>query len=164
VAEGEGDIPSPEQFPPRVSSTTSIVRPSQKDIYEQLTFLKSQPQVTSFSDFIEGPFKVYNMSRVSAFQGGQLSSYYSEWAKLTSDTSILETVLGEKIDFIVTPTASSYPPNSICKEHSLLADAEIKSLLEKRVIRECTHEEGEFISPVFTVPKNDGSVRLIPSD
>ncbi len=101
------------------------------------------------------------MSRVSAFQGGQLSSYYSEWAKLTSDTSILETVLGEKIDFIVTPTASSYPPNSICKEHSLLADAEIKSLLEKRVIIECTHEEGEFISPVFAVPKNDGSVRLI---
>ncbi len=54
------------------------------------------------------------MSRVSAFQEGQLSSYYSEWAKRTSDTSILETVLGEKIDFIDTPTASSYPPNKIC--------------------------------------------------
>ncbi len=63
-------IPSPEQFPPRVSSTTSILSPSQKEIYEQLVFLKSQPQVTSFSDFIEGPFKVYNMSRVSVFQGG----------------------------------------------------------------------------------------------
>ena len=82
-----------------------------------------------------------------------MSLYYTEWAKLTSNTSILETVLGEKIDFTGTPIDSSCPPNSTYKEHHTLADAEIRNLQEKRVIIECAHEEGEFISPVFTAPK-----------
>ncbi|XP_028415485.1 uncharacterized protein LOC114538507 [Dendronephthya gigantea] len=106
--------------------------------------------------------KVVNTVAQGTFSNrGQLSSYYSEWANFTSDSSILETVSGEKLNFIEFPIASSYPLNSICKEHYSLADAEIKSLLEKRVIIECSHEEGEFISPVFTVPKKDGRVRLI---
>ena len=43
----------------------------------------------------------------------------------------------------------------------LLANHEIKNLIAKRVIVECDHEPGEFISPIFTVPKKDENVRLI---
>ena len=42
-----------------------------------------------------------------------------------------------------------------------LVDKEIESLLDKGVIVSCGHEPGEFISPIFTVPKKDGNVRLI---
>ena len=35
------------------------------------------------------------------------------------------------------------------------------SLLDKGIIVSCDQEPGEFISPIFTVPKKDGNVRLI---
>ena len=42
-----------------------------------------------------------------------------------------------------------------------LVDKEIKSLQDKGVVVSCNHEPGEFILPIFTVPKKDGNVRLI---
>ena len=55
----------------------------------------------------------------------------------------------------------SYPPNSICKDQATLVEAEIWSLKEKAVIVPCYHDLGEFISPIFSVPKKDGTMRLI---
>ncbi|EDO38532.1 predicted protein, partial [Nematostella vectensis] len=78
--------------------------------------------------------------------------------ELTSDPQILNTVVGETIDFVSEPVQSSYPPNSICKEHVALAEAEINSLMNKGAIIPCDHELGEFISPIFTVPKKDGKI------
>ena len=40
-------------------------------------------------------------------------------------------------------------------------DLEIIQLLKKGVIQPCQHEAGEFISPIFTKPKKDGSFRII---
>ena len=40
-------------------------------------------------------------------------------------------------------------------------EAEIKSLLQKGAIAPCEHESGEYISPIFTMPKKDGSSRMI---
>jgi hypothetical protein len=36
-----------------------------------------------------------------------------------------------------------------------MVDKEIKKLLELKVIKLVHHEEGEFISPIFTRPKKD---------
>ena len=55
----------------------------------------------------------------------------------------------------------SHPPNSVPRNHVSLVDREIRSLLDKGVIVPCDHEPGEFISPIFTVPRKDGNVRLI---
>ena len=38
---------------------------------------------------------------------------------------------------------------------------EIEKLLKKRVIKEPTHETGEFISPIFLAPKSPDSYQLI---
>ena len=38
---------------------------------------------------------------------------------------------------------------------------EIKNLLQKGVIKESQHEEGEFISPIFLVPKYEDFFRII---
>ena len=46
------------------------------------------------------------------------------------------------------------------KEESFLIK-EIEKLLGKGVIRESLHEEGEFISPIFLIPKPPDSFRLI---
>ena len=46
------------------------------------------------------------------------------------------------------------------KEELCLAD-EIKNLLQKCVIKESHHEEREFISPIFLIPKSEGSVRMV---
>ena len=49
-----------------------------------------------------------------------------------------------------------FPP----KEEKFLNE-EIEKLLTKGVIKESTHETGEFISPIFLVPKSSDSYRPI---
>ena len=51
--------------------------------------------------------------------------------------------------------------NHIARAHALEIDSEINGLIKKQVIRECNHVHGEFLSPIFSVPKKDGKVRLI---
>ena len=52
---------------------------------------------------------------------------------LTSDTEILETVAGAKIEFIGNqPSQGSYSPNTVCKNNATKIDEEIKSLLAKK--------------------------------
>ncbi|CAB4032023.1 Pol poly, partial [Paramuricea clavata] len=86
----------------------------------------------------------------------------SQWEGLTSDRSILQTVKGEVIEFIGDPpTCSNYPTNSISKDHEIKMDEEISKLLAKNVIVKTFREPGEFISPIFSVPKKDDKVRLI---
>ena len=38
---------------------------------------------------------------------------------------------------------------------------EIKNVLDRGVIKESQHEEGEYISPILLTPKSDGSFRMI---
>lgn len=100
--------------------------------------------------------------KVENFSAGQLSEHLSNWKCITSDQSILESIAGEKIEFdTVPPLQMVLPQNSVSKEHKEKVDIEIKSLLQKGVVVKSEHEHGEFISPVFSVPKSDGNVRLI---
>ena len=79
-----------------------------------------------------------------------------------SDASILQIISGDRIEFLSDPPSQvSHPPNSIPRDHMSLDDKEIKSLQDKGVVVSCNHEPGEFISPIFTVPKKDGNVRII---
>ena len=101
-------------------------------------------------------------SKVNNFRGGQLSDFYSEWQKLTSDASILQVIAGDDIKFTeLPPTQTSYTPNQINGNHKGLINKEIDNLLSEGIIVECDHEPGEFVSTSFSVPKKDGSVRLI---
>ena len=82
-----------------------------------------------------------------------MSSFSHIWERLTSDASILQ-ISGDCIEFL------SHPPSQV-SHHVSLVDKENKSLLDEGVIAPCDHEPSEFISPIFTVPKKDGNVRLI---
>ena len=119
-------------------------------------------KVNEFPPFVVSHLIPYFRAKVNSFKGGQLSPFCHKWERLTSDASILQIISGDCIEFLSDPPSQvSHPPNSIPRNHITLVDREIKCLLDKGVIVPCDHEPGEFISPIFTVPKKDGNVRLI---
>ena len=74
----------------------------------------------------------------------------------------METIQGETIQFIEPPlTCRKYPSNSIAKEHINQVELEISTLLSRGIIVQCSPEKGDFVSPIFSVPKKDNNVRLI---
>ena len=150
----EGEFISPQLKP----TTKSF--PTKEEIHQELNNIKSL--VNEFPPFVVSRLIPYFRAKVNSFKGGQLSSFCHIWERLTSDASILQIISGDCIEFLSDPPSQvSHPPNSVPRDHVSLVDKEIKSLLDKGVIVPCDHKPGEFISPIFTVPKKDGSVRLI---
>ena len=91
---------------------------------------------------------------------GRLKHFYQAWAGITDDVEVLKTVKGLKIDFY-----DNMPPNTTSKVKDSFErnsyDCEILKLLDKGVISEAIRSEGDFVSPIFFVPKKDGSNRMI---
>ena len=101
--------------------------------------------------------------KVNLFSAGSIATRYSEWKNLTNDTEVLSTVSGMPLDICDEEFSFENKPIEMkfsSKEESFLIK-EIEKLLGKAVIRESLHEEGEFISPIFLVPKPPDSFRLI---
>ncbi len=95
------------------------------------------------------------------FKAGQILLKLTEWRKIISDTEVLRTVAGEKIEFTSLPQQNSYKTNKFPeKENGIIAE-EIQQLLAKEIIVASKHEPDEFISPVCLRPKPDGLHRLI---
>ena len=70
--------------------------------------------------------------------------------------------MGEKIKFSSLPYQLKAPKqNTFSVLEQLAVEQEIKELLAKGVIVQSTHEQDEFISPIFLRPKPDGSYRMI---
>ena len=67
------------------------------------------------------------------------------------------------MNFIGHPPVQHSTPysNALQQDQLCLVEQEIESLLEKEVIVKCEPEKTEFVSPIFTVPKKDGKLRLI---
>ena len=104
----------------------------------------------------------YLTTRVDRFQAGKLSHKLCEWRKLTSDSEVLCTIWGEEIEFSSLPYQLKAPKqNTFSVLEQLAVEQEIKKLLAKGVIVQSTHEQDEFISPIFLRPKPDGSYRMI---
>ena len=119
-------------------------------------------QVNNYSQVIDTCIKPYFLNCIDCFVGGQISQYLPKWISITSDPTILQIVQGDKIEFLgQPPTQNACPSNHIAREHALEIDNEINGLIKKQVIRECNHVHSEFLSPIFSVPKKDGKVRLI---
>ena len=148
---GEGSIPSPANIPSISPSTNQKPIPS------------ISPQVIiQFSHFFTTEILPNLNKAVDLFSGGQIKFFLTQLEALTSDQTILRIVRGDPIEFIgVPPSCSFCPQNSISKEHETMIDEEISKLEAKSVIVKTSHESGEFISPIFSVPKKDNKVRLI---
>ena len=100
---------------------------------------------------------------VDSFEAGRLKYHAKAWENITSDKSILNTVeFGIKIEFDDFPYQTDIPRQyKFSKlEHQAITE-EIKTLLQKRVIKSVKHSKGEFVSNIFTRPKPDGKIRMI---
>ena len=99
-----------------------------------------------------------------SFQGGRLKYFLPEWEALTSDSEILQMVKGVKLEFTCDeenlPKYVSAQPKLTPVEVSII-NSEVDKLCLKGVISKCEPEADQFISPVFTRPKKDGSHRMI---
>ncbi|CAB4045411.1 Hypothetical predicted protein [Paramuricea clavata] len=96
------------------------------------------------------------------FKAGNLAAYVKEWQALTSDPEIMEILTGQRIEFSKIPVQSKTLMNvKFTETQTKLVDHEIGKLLNKGVIVSCTREEGDFVSPIFTRPKMDGTLRMI---
>ena len=99
---------------------------------------------------------------VKRFQAGQVANYLSEWQKYTSDPEVLQIVKGDKIKFVEDAPENAIVHNrNVSEETRVAIDNEIQNMLDNKIIVPCEHEEGEFLSPIFPVPKPDGSTRII---
>ena len=105
----------------------------------------------------------YFEAKVTCFKAGGLQKYYKEWQALTSDPEILQMISGQPIEFSHIPYQKGVPKEkTICNlQEKQIISMEIDKLLSKGVIIPTCHEEGEYISPIFTRPKKDGTSRII---
>lgn len=93
---------------------------------------------------------------------GRISLHKNFWQSLTIDPVVLEYVQGFKIPFVSFPEQTNCP-NQIkcCLNEKLAIDHEILGYVERGIIEEVSHCEGEFISQIFPRPKKSGGVRII---
>lgn len=76
-------------------------------------------------------------------------------------------ISGQKLEFSKQPYQLYIPRDksiiNACwdSDQTHTCEIEIQNLLEKGAIVPCEHEKGEYISPIFTTPKKDGSSRMI---
>ena len=91
-----------------------------------------------------------------------LAHHLDAWRSLTNDNVILSYVAGVDIPLIACPTQSVLPKCIVSGDEMQYVDIEISTLLERGIIQNSVHEQGEFISNVFLCPKKQtGKFRLI---
>ena len=99
---------------------------------------------------------------VTRKSGGSLQGCLHNWEKLTADPFILQVVKGLRIPFVETPLQEREPhPYPLNEKESLLVEEEIQTLIQKGAIAKVDHLEGQFVSPLFLVPKKDGTQRPV---
>jgi hypothetical protein len=103
------------------------------------------------------------VSDTSCFKAGKIRNYLSEWKNLTSDQFILEMVCGAEIPIsdLENLPSDSVPCNNVQGDLFDVVDAEVKDLLEMEVIEYSQYDPEQIISPIFLVPKPDGTYRMI---
>ena len=72
-------------------------------------------------------------------------------------------ILGQPVEFTRTPYQRVVPKEKkiLDLDEQHVIDTEIDKLLAKGVLTPSSHEEGDYISPIFTTAKKDGSFRVI---
>lgn len=92
---------------------------------------------------------------------GRLFHFQNNWETITDDSFILNRLRGYKIPFIKTPIQYCCKKQKFPDKDIETIKTEIGKLLVKGAIEECAPSENQFISPLFLVPKSDGSLRFI---
>ena len=119
-----------------------------------------QHSVSKFQSYLHTLITYHNYE-CDSFQAGRVFSFLPCWKELTHDREILSCVLGVKLEFDSTPAPPNRRSKQINSKESKIIEAKISKLLLKNVIEETLPEPDQILSPIFLVPKPDGSYRLI---
>ena len=107
----------------------------------------------------------YLQHRVENFKAGAIKNRLNIWESITSDPETLSTVSGLQVqfeeDFLPFTESSNTIITTFSDHEKAFIEVEVSKLLKKAVIEHSVHEENEFISPIFLVPKDGDSYRLI---
>lgn len=96
------------------------------------------------------------------FIPGFISKNFKLWCQLTNDRYILNIIrFGYDIEMSEIPQQYTSRTNNLSKVQTAHVNNEVNSLLKLGVVTKCLPCVGQFISPVFCVPKPDGSYRMI---
>ena len=99
---------------------------------------------------------------VPSYIGGRLHLGLENWRKLTQDQTVLQTVQGLRIPFTNIPVQDREPHQyPLSEKDSTLVDAEIVSMIEKGAISTVHPQKRQYVSPLFLVPKKDGTQRPV---
>ena len=80
-----------------------------------------------------------------------------KWTELTDDQEILDIVSGYQLEFLEIPSQLKPPtPFNLSKEEERLVDLEVEKLLRKGATEKVEPCENQFLSNIFTIPKNGG--------
>jgi len=85
------------------------------------------------------------------------------WERFTTDRVILDIVSGYQLPFIETPQPNMVPKEKfISSNESEIMKKSIEELISKGAIEMVENDQNDhYLSPIFLVPKPDGSLRFI---
>lgn len=96
------------------------------------------------------------------FCGGKLASCIDAWGRLTDDSWVLQQIQGVQVNFILDPSHAKHKQEIRFSDVELdQVKTEAMALVEKGVIYEVDHVEGEYLSNIFTREKKNGELRVI---
>ena len=106
---------------------------------------------------------IFNLSLLmKSFSAGLVSEHLLHWQALTSDPEILRIVQGDIIKFNRNPPQRQVVRQcNVSPETKAFMNEEISSMLETNIIKEVSHEPGEFLSPIFPFLKAEDKIRII---
>ena len=93
---------------------------------------------------------------------GRIKEFRENWALLTQDPWVLQTVQGFQLPLASQPVQTSVPPQlqqSLAQQE--LVSIEIQVMLGKQAIRVVQPGQRGFVSQIFLVPKKDGGHRPV---
>ena len=93
---------------------------------------------------------------------GRIAHFIDNWDKISSDPWVREAVCGHKQELRATPRQLRRPRlGEMDTTKAQILTKEVDDLVAKGAITECVDDGGGFVSPLFLVPKSDGSWRPV---
>jgi hypothetical protein len=144
---------------PRQVSPLPTVQPEVPRTGNVWTLQQHLPELAAWG---EQPAPTPTASNQEQQRVGKLKDHINMWKSITTDSEILDIVIGYKLDFVEIPVQKFVPfPLRFSVENSLTIDLEIHRLLEIGTIENSAPQAGEFISNIFTRKKPNGKIRII---
>ena len=142
---------SPQAVPPSLPQASV---PSSQD-HEQQTVASPQ----TLTDLGLNPNLVSRYTEHPV--GGHVAFFIQNWAQISQDPWVLDTIQGYRLDLVKSPPVQRFHQPQLDSLKSVIISEEIQKLQQKQAIACIKDDRRGFISPIFVVPKADGSWRPV---